>query len=391
MSRQLMTPAALPGLITLLALISCTENPNDPDPPGSGDVEIVAAEITDALDSPMYLTSPTGDDRLFVVEQGGAIRIIEDGQLLPAPFLDIDPLVASGGERGLLSMAFHPDYDTNGYFYLNYTDNGGDTRIERYRVSNADPNLADPGSAQLVLTVEQPESNHNGGLVKFGPDGMLYIGMGDGGGGGDPLDHGQNPNTLLGALLRINVDGGTPYSIPANNPWANGSGGRQEIWAIGLRNPWRFSFDREGGMLYLADVGQNRREEINVVSSTTPGLNFGWDIMEGTACYEPMSGCSTSGLVLPVHEYSHATAECSVTGGYVYRGSAIPELDGHYFYADFCAGFVRSFVMVGGDATEHQEWDLGSLGNITSFGEDADGELYILVQEGSVYRISPAD
>lgn len=392
MSRSPCSAVGASFCLGLLVLSSCADNPSEPDPPDPGDVDIVATKIAEGIDAPMYLTAPSNDERLFVVEQQGRIRIIQNGQLLPTPFLDIRSSVGSGGERGLLSMAFHPDYAANGFFYVNYTGKDGNTRVERYRVSAADPNVADPATAQLVLGVEQPFSNHNGGLIEFGPDGMLYIGMGDGGSGGDPLEHGQNPNTLLGTLLRIDVDGATPYGIPANNPWASGTGGRPEVWAIGLRNPWRFSFDHDAGMLYIADVGQNRREEIDAVPANQAGLNFGWNTMEGSLCYDPMSGCNRNGLVLPVHEYVNgADGSCSVTGGYVYRGTAIPALEGHYFYGDYCAGFVRSFALAGGVATDHQAWDLGVLGNITSFGEDAAGELYMLVQQGDVYRISPAD
>lgn len=390
MGRKHSLRTIVPSVCGLLVLAgACDENPNQPLPPDPSGSEVIAMEIVNGLDSPVYLTSPTGDDRLFIVELEGTIRIFDDGRLLPTPFLDIRGDVSTGNEQGLLSMAFHPDYADNGFFYINYTDGDGDTRVERYRVS-ANPNVADAGSATLVLMVEQPYGNHNGGLLKFGPDGMLYIGMGDGGSGGDPLEHGQNPHSLLGALLRIDVDRGNPYAIPNGNPFANGVAGRPEIWAIGLRNPWRFSFDRVGGTLYLADVGQGRREEINVTPSTTPGLNFGWNTMEGTLCFDPGQGCSTAGLVMPVHEYANPTSGCSVTGGYVYRGEAIPDLNGHYFYGDFCAGVVRSFRMVGGAATSHLEWDFGPLGRITSFGEDARGEIYVVVQQGRIYRISPA-
>jgi glucose/arabinose dehydrogenase len=377
------------SLARLIALCflggGCDGRPSGP----SGELDLEAVEIVTGLSEPIYLAAPAGDPRIFIVEQPGRIRIYADGALEPEPFLDISSRVQSGGERGLLSVAFHPDYATNGYFFVNYTGADGATRIERYRAS-ADPDLADPDSDLLMLTVPQPFSNHNGGLIAFGPDRMLYIGMGDGGSGGDPLGHAQNTATLLGSLLRIDVDGGNggPYSIPVDNPFVGDPNARPEIWAIGLRNPWRFSFDKAAGKLYLADVGQSRREEINVVDADEPGLNFGWNLMEGSLCYSTASGCSTTGLVLPILEYRNPEEGCSVTGGYVYRGDAMPALRGHYFHGDFCRGSVRSFRQTGDDtAVDQREWAVGSLGNITSFGVDAAGELYIVVHQGSVYRL----
>ena len=321
----------------------------------------------------------------FVVEQRGTVRVLRGGRLLPAPFLDISARISSGGERGLLSIAFHPDYSDNGYFYVDYTDKGGNTVISRFSVS-ANPDVADPGSEKPILNIPQPFANHNGGLVMFGPDGMLYIGMGDGGSGGDPYGNGQDRGTLLGDLLRIDVDHGDPYAIPADNPFVGQPGMRGEIWAWGLRNPWRFAFDRETGLLYIADVGQNAWEEIDVVPSASPGLNFGWNIMEGNHCY-PGGACSSAGLVAPALEYSHAEG-CSVTGGFVYRGRAIPELAGHYFYADYCSGWVRSFRYAGGKIAESREWDLGNIGRVLSFGEDSRGEMYVLSDSGKVFRLA---
>jgi hypothetical protein len=365
--------------------VGCDGSPSGP----TGEVELKAVEIMSGLDEPVYLTAPAGDSRIFIVEQPGRIRIYGDEGLDPEPFLNITSRVQSGGERGLLSIAFHPEYATNGYFFVNYTGVDGATRVERYTVS-ANAEEADPDSDLLLLRVPQPFSNHNGGLLKFGPDGMLYIGMGDGGGAGDPMENGQNTGALLGALLRIDVDAGgsNPYGIPADNPYVGDQTARPEIWAIGLRNPWRFSFDEAGGKLYLADVGQNRREEINVVGADEAGLNYGWNIMEGSLCHSPAVGCPMAGLVLPVLEYPNPGEGCSVTGGYVYRGTRMPALQGHYFHGDFCRGSVRSFHLVGENAPEDErEWALGSLGNITSFGLDAAGELYIVVRQGRVYRL----
>jgi glucose/arabinose dehydrogenase len=374
-------------LLCLLSLAACDgRNPSDGQPP-AGEANIrLAPVVTEGLSGPVFLTAPAGDARLFIVEQPGRIRVVENGTLLPTPFLTLTDITA-GGERGLLSMAFHPQYAQNGFFYVNYTDGRGDTRVERYRVST-DRNRADPASAQLVIQVTQPYSNHNGGLVAFGPDGKLYIGMGDGGGGGDPDETGQDPLHLLGKLLRLDVDGAAPYTIPADNPYAGRSDRRPEIWAMGLRNPWRFSWDRTANLLFVADVGQNQLEEINVVPAGQPGLNYGWDVMEGSDCFEPGNGCDRAGLVLPASEYTHADG-CSITGGYVYRGQDLPALRGTYFYADYCEGWIRSFRYAGGQATDPRTWELENVGNITSFGEDSRGELYVMAG-GDVYKIVAA-
>ncbi len=293
----------------------------------------------------------------------------------------------SGGERGLLSVAFHPRYASNGLFYVNYTDRGGDTRIERYRVG-AHRDRADPASVKLVLRVEQPYANHNGGQIAFGPDGKLYVGMGDGGSGGDPHGHGQNPRTLLGAMLRLDVDAGDPYAVPRDNPFVGRPAARGEIWATGVRNPWRFSFDHRAGLLYVADVGQNRWEEVNVVEAGKGGLDYGWNVMEASHCFRA-ERCDRSGRVIPVLEYDHSEG-CTVIGGYVYRGSRLPALQGHYFYADYCEGWVRSFRYRGGAAADRRTWDFGDVGNVLSFGEDGAGELYVLSDRGKVYRMVPA-
>lgn len=364
-----------------LLVLSCADTPTGGSP---GTAEIRLEQVASGLSNPLYLTAPPADSRLFIVEQSGRIRIAQNGQVLTAPFLDIANKVRSGGEQGLLSVAFHPRYATNGYFYVNYTDLNGDTRIERYTVS-ANPNIADPASAKLILTVVQPYANHNGGLVMFGPDGMLYIGMGDGGSGGDPQGYGQSRNTLLGKLLRIDVDGGDPYAIPADNPFVGVSGARPEIWATGLRNPWRFAFDRRAGLLYVADVGQSQWEEVDVMPANQGGVNYGWKIMEGAHCYATPS-CSSAGLVLPALEYGHAEG-CSITGGFVYRGSQSPGLVGHYFYSDYCDGWLKSFTYANGAVTERRTWNVPNLGNVLSFGEDASGEVYVLSANGSVVRI----
>ncbi len=363
--------------------------PAAPPPPGPGlpaalHFDVVAGGLSD----PLLITSPPGDARLFVLERPGRIRILAAGGLRARPFLDLRDLVNSGtAEQGLLGLAFAPDYATSRRFYVNYTDVNGNTRVVRYLVSS-DPDSADAGSAEVILAVDQPYANHNGGMLVFGSDRMLYVGLGDGGGGGDPSGNGQNTGVLLGKILRLDVSGANGYASPPDNPFAGSA--RPEIWAYGLRNPWRFSFDRANGDLYIADVGQNQYEEVDVApaaSGAGKGLNFGWNRMEGLHCYSPATGCDTSGLTLPVLEYDHQQG-CAIIGGYVYRGSAIPGLRGHYLYADYCSKWVRSFRWSGGKVTQPTSWaTLGS--QPLSFGEDAAGELYIGLQSGEVVRVEP--
>jgi glucose/arabinose dehydrogenase len=384
-------------LILLLAetgLTGCNgDGGQEPQPPPAA-TDLTLQPVTANLNSPVFMTSPSGDQaRLFIVEQGGTIRIfnVAGGALLGTPFLDITNLVISNGEQGLLGMAFDPDYGANGRFYVFYTNTNGDLVIARYQRTSADPDLADPNSGTILQTIAHPTfSNHNGGMLAFGPDGCLYAGIGDGGSGGDPNNNGQTTTTRLGKLLRLDPSTGTACTNGGINPFVL-TGGAPEVWSLGLRNPWRFSFDRVTGDLYIGDVGQGEREEINV--STGPnagrGLNYGWRLMEGTLCFNPSSNCNPGGLTLPALEYPHTGRPCSVTGGYVYRGSAAPARRGTYFYADFCAGFVRSFRYQNGQATNQLEWPLLSRSGITSFGEDAQGELYLMTQSGSLSKIVP--
>jgi len=377
--------------ILMMAFTGCKENSARQAPSVPSGLETVAT----GLDFPLYLTTAPGDDnRLFIVEKGGLIRIIKNGTLLETPFLDIHRLVSTGGEQGLLGLAFDPGYATNGRFYVSYTDTSGDSKIVRYSVSG-NPDIAQTAPDRVLLTIDQPFANHNGGNIVFGPDGYLYIGMGDGGSGNDPHGNGQDKTDLLGSLLRIDVRPQDDYTIPGDNPFISQPSARPELWDIGLRNPWRFSFDRKTGDLYIADVGQNAREEINVAPSAQgrgKGINYGWNIMEGAICTPGVDpNCNKTGLTLPVLDYDQSNGNCSVTGGYVYRGSAIPGIQGTYFYADYCAGWVKSFVYRNGAATDHKEWkSLSPGGNITSFGEDGQGELYILTSQGGVYRIIAA-
>ena len=332
--------------------------------------------VADGLTAPVLLTAPDGDPRQFVVERVGRIRVIKNGTLLTTPFLDVRSRVNFTGERGLLGMTFDPQYATNGSFYIYYVHLSGDITVERFG-STPGSDVAG-ASAGIVIVIPHGGENHHGGFVAFGPDGMLYVAPGDGGCCGDPQNNAQNTSTLLGKMLRIDVRT-PPYTIPVGNPFIGQSGSHPEIWASGLRSPWRFSFDGPAGMLYIADVGQDAREEVNVVPTSAAGLNYGWRLMEGTACYTPTTGCNASGeLTLPVHEYLHADG-CSIIGGYVYRGSAFPELTGHYLYSDYCRGWLRSFrVTSGGGTTEHRSWAGVTLPLTVSFGRDGAGELYMI-------------
>lgn len=344
--------------------------------------------VTANLTFPVFMTAAPGDNsRLFIVEQGGRIRIFTGGVLLSTPFLNITGLVrTTGEEEGLLGMAFDPDYGANGRFYAFYTNTNGDLVIAQFLRVNL--NQAD-STPSILLTISHPtNSNHNGGMLAFGPEGCLYAAVGDGGGANDPGNNGQNPNIRLGKLLRINPNTGAACANSTPNPFAVGAA--PEVWSLGLRNPWRFSFD--GNNLYIGDVGQGAREEINVSLGPNAGrgVNYGWRCMEGTLQTINFDAtCAQTTLTAPVLDYPHAEEACSVTGGYVYRGSAAPAQQGMYFYADFCNGFVRSFRYQNGQATNQFEWPLLSRQGITSFGEDAQGELYLMTQGGSLFKIVP--
>jgi glucose/arabinose dehydrogenase len=384
--RKLIAPVGAVGLLACGTIPAALPSPTD---------TLRLVTVATGLASPLYVAAPPGDTaRLFIVEQPGRIRILQHGQLLPTPFLDVSAKVTfTGDERGLLSVAFHPNYATNHYVYVDYVDLNNNTRIERYSASAADSNVADTGSHKLILAITQPPyPNHKGGHVQFGPDGMLYIGMGDGGAGGDPGNRAQNPDSLLGKLLRIDVNTGdtTPYKIPPTNPYAAG-GGRGEIWAVGLRNPWRFAFDRTSGLLYIADVGQDLWEEVDVQPASQGGVNYGWRIMEGAHCYTP-NPCdalqASLHLVLPAIEYDHSGGNCTVIGGFVYRGTRFPTLTGEYFYTDLCSAWVESFSYGRLGVVSQTRWTLDTpLSSPHSFGQDANGELYVISGGGTIYRI----
>ena len=339
------------------------------------------------LNQPILLASPPGDaTRIFVQERPGRIRVVQNGSVLATPFLDISARVSTQGERGMLSFAFHPQYSQNGWVFVHYNNLAGDIVVERFTVSAANPNVGNPQGSQVIRIPHPTFDNHNGGTVAFGPDGMLFISTGDGGGGGDPQQNAQDTRRLLGKMLRLDVSV-LPYRIPPTNPFA-GLGLGEEIWARGLRNPWRWSFDQTARRIYVADVGQGRFEEVDVVASDAPNLNYGWPITEGNACYPNGDACNKSGQTLPALEFDHLTGACAVTGGYVYRGGAIPELAGRYFYSDYCAGFIRSFRYVSSQAVEQVDWNVPSVGRVLSFGEDAARELYAITASGKIYRVA---
>jgi glucose/arabinose dehydrogenase len=386
-------------LLIVLALAACgggggssgtATTPLPAPTPNPAPLTLSLRQVVSGLDNPTFLTAPAGNRRQFIVERAGRIRILQDGLVLALPFLDISAHVSTAGEGGLLSMAFDPQYAANGQYFIYYVDTAGDIVVERRSVS-ANPNLSDPTSALEIIRIAHPTyTNHVGGLVAFGPDGFLYLGTGDGGGAGDPAGNAQNPASLLGKLLRLDVAGataGTPYAIPASNPFRGQAGKRGEIWALGLRNPWRFAFD--ANQLYIADVGQDRREEVDIAPQSQGGLNYGWNILEGTLCYNAAS-CDRGGLTAPAYEYDHGVANangCAIIGGYVYRGAAIPELAGRYFFSDYCAGFLKSFSAPAASALDVTVWPVANVGTVISFGRDADGELYVISGAGAIYKI----
>jgi len=383
------------GLALLALSLACggktTASSVTPSPPAA-DSSVELVRVAAGLSGPIDLQAPPGDTaRVFIAEKSGLIRILRDGAILPRPFLNLTLLVSGGSEQGLLGLAFHPNYGVDGRFFVHYTDKSGDTRVVAFTVSS-DPDSAAPSGTE-ILFVDQPYSNHNGGQIAFGPDGHLYVALGDGGLGGDPQGNGQSLATLLGKILRLDVDAGAPYAVPSDNPFAGQAGARGEIWSYGWRNPWRFAFDAASGAMWIADVGQDAWEEVDVEPAGAGGRNYGWKIMEGDHCYAPSANCDTTGLVRPLLEYGHGEG-CSITGGYVYRGSELPQLDGWYFYGDFCTGLIRSVRPGLGGATESMDWTAllrrsggGPLNQLSSFGVDGRGELYVLLLDGDVYKL----
>lgn len=375
-------PAPAPVVATCVAG-STTPLPN----PQSTDFRLQEVTGASGLPSPMDLQAPPGDTRLFIAEREGRICIVQNGALLRTPFLDLSTRVYTDGEAGLISFAFDPNYSTNGFVFVHFIENipstTGDIVVERYRASSANPNVLETPGIEVIRIPHREANNHYGGHVFFGPDGMLYLSTGDGGGGNNQFGHAQDAASHLGKLLRIDVST-LPYAIPGNNPiWP--VVGQNENWAIGLRNPFRYAFD--GGQLYIADVGQGALEEIDVVSAGAAGLNYGWSIMEGTQCFQSAS-CNMSGLTLPVYDYDHGQG-CAIIGGYVYRGNAIPALQGRYLFSDLCTGFVRTLSIGGGGATVTQA-PMVNVGTPLSFGQDGSGEIYVLTAENRVLKfVSP--
>ena len=388
---------ALPFASSGPAGAASIERPAEPAPavPAAPGDLIKLTLIKSGLSSPVFVTAPgDGTNRLFIVEKTGRIRVLQGGQLLAKPFLDISASVSRGSEQGLLGLAFHPNFKANHKVYINFTNRSGDTIISEYRTYFGNTNLAKPSTKRRILEIPQPYENHNGGGLAFGPDGFLYIGLGDGGSGGDPGNRAQNKETLLGKMLRIGINGSTGskhYKIPATNPFV-GTFGWDAIWQYGLRNPWRWSFDRVTGDLWIGDVGQNAWEEIDhgIDAGNGPGrgVNWGWRVLEGKHCYPSGNSCSTSGKTMPVTEYGHGGGRCAVTGGYVYRGAAVPAIQGDYLYGDFCSGEIWGLDNPYTSPTPVLLLDTSLL--ISSFGEDRDGELYVTDLNGRLYRVDPA-
>ena len=387
---------ALAALLLLVTTVAGTGQAAQDAPDDAAfvpeDFRVGLEPVASGLAGPLHATSAgDGSGRIFIVEKAGTVRILQDGQVLETPFLDITDRVGSdGSEQGLLSVAFPPDFAESGLFYVDYTDAAGDSMVARFSVTE-DPNVADAASEATILRQEQPFPNHNGGLLLFGPDGYLYVGFGDGGSQGDPNGNGQSLETWLGKILRIDVDAANapadqPYAIPDDNPYVDDANALPEIWAYGLRNPWRFSFDRENGDFYVADVGGTQIEEVNHrPADDLGGENYGWDIREGTSCHE-QDPCDVEGGVDPVTEYTHDFG-CSVTGGYVYRGSAFPDLQGVYIFADYCSGLIWGMGRDADGAWVRSE-PIETGFALASFGEDEAGELYVTdFGDGVLYRV----
>jgi glucose/arabinose dehydrogenase len=360
------------------------------------DVPYEWVRIVDNLDNPLYVTHANDSSgRLFAVEQAGYVLVVQDGRYLDEPFLDltfnVPDTVYHGGytEQGLLGIAFHPDYANNGYFYVSYINRDGDSVISRYSVSSDDPNRADPDSEQILLTIDQPFEDHNGGNLAFGPEGYLYVAFGDGGRPAEPNNRSQEPASFIGKMLRLDVDNGTPYAVPEDNPFIGQESFAPEIWALGLRNPWRFSFDRATGDLFIADVGQWIFEEINYQAADSPGgQNYGWSAYEANASYLADADLSGGELTMPVLDYTHDQG-CSVTGGYVYRGETLTDLQGLYIYGDYCNGRIWTATQ-DADGAWNAELFMATEFVISSFGEDEDGELYLVDYKGAIYRLQAA-
>ncbi len=357
-------------------------------------VSIGLSTVASGFASAIGASSAPGDARLFVIQQTGQVVIVSGGKR-GGTFLDISARLSCCGERGLLGLAFHPQYATNGRLFVRYTTPAGDVRVSEFHVST-DSNRADAMSEKVILTIPHPSfGNHNGGRIEFGPDGYLYIGTGDGGSGGDPNNHGQDVSTLLGKMLRLDVDhaaGGLPYAIPGSNPFVGQAGKRGEIWSYGLRNPYTFSFDRETHDLWIADVGQDAYEEVDRATAASGGgngVNYGWSFMEGNHCYKPSTGCNAAGMTPPLAEYAHGNGDsigCAIIGGYVYRGSAQPQLYGRYFFGDYCSGRIWDAAAAGPAQQTPQELLRSGL-QITGWGQDANGELYLTATNGVLYRL----